>query len=244
MDSIETQGKTVEQAVKTALDELGVSEENADVEVLDEGHGGLFGIGGSPASVRVTVKTEETVDDGPDEDDDGGPDEDETDRPERGPTGGPEEVLGTLLDLMDIEATINVDETDEDIYLSIDSEDAAVLIGRRGKCLNSLQFILNRIVSRGERHDKRIIVDVEGYRERRRESLTAMAERSAEKAVRSGREVQLQPLDPQDRRTVHIALREYPGVDTHSVGEGLYRTVIVTPEGGGRSRGHDGSRDR
>lgn len=235
MDCIETQGKTVDQAVEAALNELGVGKEDVDIEVLDEGSGGLFGIGGSPATVRVTVAREETpVSVSDEETDDAGPDT-------VSGVGEVVEALETILDLMNVDAAIDIEESDEDIVISIESDDAAVLIGRRGKCLNSLQFILNRIVSRERRHEKRVVVDVEGYRKRRRESLTDMAERMADKANRSGREVRLQPLDPRDRRTVHVALRDYPGVDTYSVGEGLYRSVIVSPEGESRPGGRRSS---
>jgi spoIIIJ-associated protein len=233
MESIEMKGKTVEIAVDAAIEQLGVGRDNVDIEVLDEGHSGLFGIGGSPASVRVTVKSDQT--EVPDEIDT----TTEIDAINTADEGaGPKDVLEKMLDLMNIDGAVKQTEDDEDIYLDIDSPDAAVLIGRRGKCLNSLQFIMNRMVRRQDRNDKRLVVDIEGYRERRRKSLTEMAEHTAEKVCDSGREVRLQPLDPQDRRTVHIALREYPGVDTYSVGEGSYRSVVVCPEGASRTREH------
>ncbi|MCD6288787.1 MAG: protein jag [Candidatus Hydrogenedentes bacterium] len=235
MESIETQGKTVEAAVESALDALGVGRDDVDIEVLDEGHGGLFGLGGSPAAVRVTVRRDtvradqQTVTENDTENvevEDNG----ECDAEDDYAGDEPEDVLATLLDLMNIEGTIERTDHDDDVLLEIDSDDAALLIGRRGKCLNSLQFMVNRIVRRQEGFKRRVIVDVEGYRERRRESLTEMAERMAAKSCQSGKEVHLQPLDPQDRRTIHIALRDYPGVDTYSVGEGSYRAVVISPD--------------
>jgi len=209
MHSIESEGKTVEEAVESALEQLEVSREQVDVEVIEEPHGGLFGLGSSPACVRVTVKAGDD---------------------------GPHAVLTTLLDLMGIEGTVTERSGDSEIYLKIESPDAALLIGRGGRCLNSLQFLVNRMLNRQGKLDKRVIVDVAGYRERRQQSLTAMAERLAEKAKRTGREVRLHPLDPQDRRAVHLALKDDPAVDTHSVGDGIYRTVVINPEGSNRRR--------
>jgi len=215
LQSVECEGRTVEEAVETACEQLGVTQDQVDIEVFAEPRSGLFGIGSASARVRVTVRSDEDL---------------------------PTQVLGTLLDLMGIESEISRYEDDDEVFLSVESPDAALLIGRRGKCLNSLQFLVNRMISRKERLEKRIVVDVDGYRERRSDSLAAMAERQAEKARRTRREVRLQPLDPQDRRSVHMALRDDPAVETHSIGEGIYRTVVISPVKSGRRRGQ-GSRD-
>ncbi len=217
MQSVETEGKTVEEAIDRALEQLGVTRDEVEVEIAAEPRGGLFGIGSQLARVRVTV---------------------------RGAGEKAQEVVSELLDLMGVEATITQRDGDSEILLSIDSPDAALLIGQRGRCLNSLQFIVNRILNRRCRLNKRIVVDVAGYRTRRRESLTAMAKRQAEKAKRTRREVRLQPLDPQDRRDVHLALKDDPAVETHSVGEGVYRTVVISPQRASTRHRGPGSRDR
>jgi len=215
--SVESEAKTVEEAVELALQQLEVDREQVDVEILAEPRSGLFGLGSAQARVRVTVRE----------------------------TGAdPFDIVTDLIELMGIDASITRSDDDEEVYLSIESEDAALLIGQRGRCLNSLQFLVNRIAGRRQRFNKRIVVDVAGYRDRRRESLTATAERQAEKAKRTGREVRLQPLDPQDRRAVHLALKDDPDVETYSVGEGLYRTLVISPEEGSGRSGGPGSRDR
>jgi len=215
--SVESEAKSVEEAVELALRELEVERGQVDIEVLAEPRSGLFGLGSAHARVRVTVK-------------EAGPD--------------PFDIATDLIELMGIDASIEQHDDDEEVYLSIESQDAALLIGQRGRCLNSLQFMVNRIAGRWQRFNKRIVVDVAGYRDRRRDSLTAMAERQAEKAKRTRREVRLQPLDPQDRRAVHMALRDDPDVETYSVGEGLYRTLVISPEEGSGRSGGPRSRDR
>lgn len=215
--SVEFEAKSVDEAVELALRELDVEREQVTVEVLAEPRSGLFGLGSAQARVRVTVC--EAVAD-------------------------PYDIAVDLIELMGIDASITQSDDDDEIYLSIESEDAALLIGQRGRCLNSLQFLVSRIAGRRQRFGKRIVVDVAGYRDRRRDSLTAMAERQAEKAKRAGREVRLQPLDPQDRRAVHMALKDDPDVETFSVGEGLYRTLVISPDQDSGRSGGPRSRDR
>jgi len=215
--SVESEAKSVEEAVELALQQLEVERGQVDVEVLAEPRSGLFGLGSAEARVRVTVK-------------------------EVG--ADPFDIAADMIELMGIDASITRNDSDDEICLSIESQDAALLIGQHGRCLNSLQFMVNRIAGRRQRFNKRIVVDVAGYRDRRRDSLMAMAERQAEKAKRTRREVRLHPLDPQDRRAVHMALKDDPDVETYSVGEGLYRTLVISPqEGFGRSGGPR-SRDR
>lgn len=215
--SVEFEAKSVDEAVELALQELDVEREQVTIEVLAEPRSGLFGLGSAQARVRVTV-----ID----------------------ASADPYDIAVDLVELIGVDASITKSDDDDEIYLSIESEDAALLIGQRGRCLNSLQFLVNRIAGRRQRLGKRVVVDVAGYRDRRRDSLEAMAGRQAEKAKRTGREVRLQPLDPQDRRAVHMALKDDPDVETFSVGEGVYRTLIISPDEDSGGSGGRRSRDR
>ena len=122
------------------------------------------------------------------------------------------------------------------LWLVIRGADLGILIGRRGETLNSLQYLVNLAVNKRRHEHARLVLDVEGYREGREETLTALARKMAEKAVRSGRRVELEPMNPHERRVVHIALQEDKRVDTISHGEEPYRRVVINPKNR-RSRG-------
>jgi len=141
--------------------------------------------------------------------------------------------------------------------LNVESEDGAILIGRKGRTLSALQYVVNRIISRGDtaENTERLIVDVGGYVDRRRESLEDMARNLAEKAKGTGRNMRLKPMSPQERRIIHVTLQGDEEVRTFSLGESLYRSVVISPKNaspeapsrgprGGRSRGHRGGRGR
>ncbi|MBR0179184.1 MAG: KH domain-containing protein [Firmicutes bacterium] len=115
------------------------------------------------------------------------------------------------------------------LWLTVSGDDLGILIGRRGETLNSLQYLVNLAVNKRRHEHARLVLDVEGYREGREETLTALARKMAEKAVRSGRRVELEPMNPHERRVVHIALQEDKRVDTVSHGEEPYRRVVINP---------------
>jgi spoIIIJ-associated protein len=161
-------------------------------------------------------------------------------------------ILQEVIDRMKITATVTGEVIEDDtLLLKVVSEDSAILIGRKGRTLSALQFIINRMVAAGEAGDlpDRIVVDVEGYLDRRRESLEDMALHLADKAKQTGRNMRVKPLNPQERRIIHLKLQDDPEVRTFSLGESLYRSVIIAPKSGGtdeerprRSRGGRGGR--
>ena len=140
-------------------------------------------------------------------------------------------ALEDILKYFDV-GEVTYDEYDGDegeLIIDITGDDLAVLIGRHGKTLDALQFLISTIVARslGKRYP--VVVDVEGYKGRQREKLESLAESAASRAVSQNRPVKLRPMTPYERRIVHIALRDYEGVDTQSEGEGAARHVVVRP---------------
>jgi spoIIIJ-associated protein len=209
MRSIEQTGRNVEDAVRAALKALGVTREQADVEVLAEESRGLLGIlGHTEAKVRVTAKP--------------------------GVADKAEAVLSQILHHMGLQATPEITSDDaEGVQINIrGGSDLGLLIGKRGQTLAALQLITAMIANRDQPMDsrKKVILDAEGYRERRERALTSMAHNAAERAKRTGREVRLEALTPRERRIVHMALAEDPGVSTRSEGEDPERIVIVAPK--------------
>lgn len=246
MVSIEVEGKTPEEAIEKALDVLGATREKVRVEVLDEGSKGLFGmIGSKQAKIRVTLL---------DYEEDARPAEAAAEkfapRPTHAATKPPrpitseeieapvsndvpaKEVLEELLRLMGFTATVKMGRDDDKVTLSIEAgEDSSILIGKRGKNLNGLQYIVNRISGRVSDSARPVTIDVEGYRERRKESLEAMARRLAAKSKSSRREVETEPLSAADRRLIHMALKDDDDVQTQSRGDGAFKNVVIKPKG-------------
>jgi len=200
--SVETTGKTIEEAILMAVAKLGVQRDNLEIEVLEQPVKGLFGIiGGREARIRATIK--KSV-------------KDEI-----------KEFLSRLLELMGIEARIEVTEEEEQIMVRLSGQNMGLVIGRRGETLDALQYITNLVVNKGRSDAKRIILDTERYRSRREETLRKLAQRLANKVQRTKKSIVLEPMNPYERRIIHSALQNHPYVTTYSEGEEPYRKVII-----------------
>lgn len=204
MRTIERSGRTVDEAVALALEELGVPSDRVVVEVLDEGKSGFLGIGARPAAIRVTLKASRA------------------DRVEG--------FLGDICEAMGIGVRIDVQEDAEYLQVDLTGQEAGILIGHHGQTLDALQYLCNLAAARTGEQGPRILLDVEGYRKRRSETLTALAERLAERVVRTGEPVALEPMSAQERRVIHLALQEHPAVSTTSEGDEPFRRVVIQPK--------------
>jgi spoIIIJ-associated protein len=203
MRSIETTGKTVEEAVLAAQKQLGVGREQLKIEVLEEPAKVLFGLlGGRQAKVRVVV-----IED---------------------PASIALDFLQETFRAMDITVKIKTQEKEGYIYLSFSGEDLGILIGRRGETLDALQYLVNLVVGRKVEQYRRFILDVEGYRKRREETLMKLARRLSEKVRRTGHNVMLEPMNPHERRVIHTALQNDHYVQTYSEGDEPYRKVVIS----------------
>ncbi len=181
-------GKTVEEAVEKGLSELGISREDAEIEVLEEGKRKLFG--SVPAQVKITEKVRLT---------DG----------ERAVT-----FLKGLFELLQSDVAVDLTEEDEKIVIQLDTDETKGIIGRRGEIIDAVQILAGAVANTGRRDYKRVVVDCGNYREEREETLKHVAEKLAAKAVRLGKKVRLEPMNPYERRIIHAALVYNPDVTT------------------------------
>jgi spoIIIJ-associated protein len=273
MQSIESEGDTIDQAIDRALQTLGVGRDRVEIEILADATRGLFGFGGKPARIRAIVRAPlaaPPTDESPPivswETSKGSyhPASRETSTaPRTAPArssrerlaDGPKQVVGvadrvatappteaviersrqTLQELLaNLGVTCQVEvarsEDPEKITLAVTGDSTGLLIGRRGQTLDAIEHIVNRIVGRGDDGaPSRIVIDVEGYRERRQEYLDALARRLADKAKHTRRVITLNPMSPRDRRIVHLALQSDPAIETRSQGEGQFRKILILP---------------
>jgi spoIIIJ-associated protein len=145
------------------------------------------------------------------------------------PAGRVRAILERVVEELDVEAQVEVDEVDEEIVGRIEGEDVGLLIGRRGQTIDAVQLLCYRAAFRGRQDRKRVVVDAAGYRERRREAVERQADRAAERSLKSGKEIELEPMSPTERRAVHQHLKDRAGIETFSEGEEPERCVIVAP---------------
>ena len=255
MRTIETTGKTPEEAIEAALDQLGVGPDEVEIDVVSEGRGGLLGIGSEPAVVRVTLAEDEDesseesetasetqpdtladfspfADDMDDDYDDFDEFEEEEETSEVVKVGY--DVLSTLLNKMGVSADVYLREPytgdDEGPVFEIEGDDSGLLIGTRGETLRSLQFIVSFLVSRRMGERTNLMVDVEGYQQRRYDSVANLARRVAQRVAQRGRSIPLEPMPPNERRQVHMALADHSDVETESDGYGDRRKVVIHPK--------------
>ena len=228
-------GSTVEEATRIALEELGLERDDIYVEILEEEQKGFLGIGEKGAKVRVELIGEWEVLGKRDteEEEENAETCDVSLEQEKAPTSNtvkPVEMVEEILAIMDVDAMVDVEEKEEAVVIDIWGEDVAILIGKEGKPLSDLQYLVNVSCRRKDEVSKRITVDIEGYTKRRISRIEKEALQLAEKAVSNGKSVELPPMRPFERKVIHVALRDFDGVWTESEGDERDRRVVIHTE--------------
>ena len=229
MASLETEGKSIEEAVEAASIQLNVPKERLEIEVLNSGSGGIFGIMGSKkVRVRATVKEEkvETVSE---------PQTETQSVSASTPVLESEEAMvseaGTLtqdiLNLMGVEATLQITKERETLHIKIEGDKSGLLIGRRGQNLDALQYLITRILNRKGLEKTKVILDSGDYRSRRESYLKDLALKMAEKAKQTGKPVVISPLPAHERRIIHLTLEKDKSLKTISRGEGQLKKMVI-----------------
>jgi spoIIIJ-associated protein len=207
MPSIESTGKTIEEALESALGQLAVPPERVEVEVLEEPGRAVLGLVPTAAKIRVTVLRENALE--------------------------AERLLIDLLRKMNIEATVEhrLDANEDGpAIIDIRGDDLGLLIGWRGETLRALQLLVNTMVRQTLPDAGAVVIDVERYRARREDSVRELALRVADRAKRNQERIGLEPMQPYERRVVHTALAEDPELSTESEGDEPDRRVVITPK--------------
>jgi spoIIIJ-associated protein len=215
MKVIEVEGRTSDDATKKALAELGIRDSSkVNVEVIDQGKSGIFGFGVSrPAKVRIYYN-ESTEDVG----------------------DKVRVMLVELLQKMGIEGGVkDLKEGESKVYVELESKTSSgLIIGKKGKTLEALQFMINLMINNVTGSDKKIILDIESYRDKREKALKKMSKDMAFKVIKSGRPLTLEPMNPFERRLIHLTLQNDKRVTTKSEGQGIYRKIRISPANGNR----------
>lgn len=204
MKIVEKTGKTVDEAIGLALRDLNASREEVEVDILEEASKGIFGlIGVKPARVKVTLK--------------------------EGPSQKAGIILKNIFRTMQLQVDMKVIEKEQGLFIDLEGPELGILIGRRGETLDALQYLINLSVNKSQEVRKKIIIDIEGYRNRREETLQKLALKLADKAKQRGRNVVLEPMSSQERRIIHTALQGREDIYTFSEGEEPYRKIVISP---------------
>lgn len=205
IDEIEKTSKTVDDAIMEALRELKISREDADIIVIEEGSKGFLGMfGGKNAVVRVKRKF----------------------NPEKVAKDFLKEIFVTMGIIVDIKTNFK----DKQLLVDLKGDDIGILIGKRGQTLDSLQYLVNLVVNKGNAPYVSITLDTENYRQRRKETLENLALNLAKKVKHTGKKVVLEPMNPYERRIIHSSLQNDKYVSTYSEGEEPYRNVVISPK--------------
>lgn len=205
-DAIEVSAKTVDEAVKQALAELNISIDDIEFEIIDEPSKKFLGLlGGKPAKIKAWVKSSRLK--------------------------TTKIFLEDVTRNMGIKTTVMAEEDGELYKISLEGGQLGSIIGRRGETLDSLQYLANLVANKNASERKRVILDAEGYRKRREETLISLAHKVAERVKRTGQEIVLEPMSSQERRVIHTALQQDSMVQTFSEGEEPFRKVVISMKG-------------
>ena len=201
--SIEVQGRTEEEAIETALEQLGLSRDDVSVEIIEQARTGFLGLKNTPAIIKVVYEVKS------------------------GQAEHVETFLTGLFERMDIDVDLEIKKEEGSINIVLTGKDPGALIGRRGETLDAIQHLSNYVVNRSVSNRVRINLDAENYRQRRNEALENLATRTAGKVIKYRRNMTLDPMNAYERHIIHTALQEHRQVSTFSVGSEPNRRVVV-----------------
>ncbi len=205
MREVTASGQTVEEAVQSALEQLNISKDQVEIEVIDEGKKGFLGLFGSALAVVKVREKKNNIE--------------ET-----------EEFLRNVAKNMGVEVKVHTKIEDNRVTYQLTGEKIAILIGKRGKTLNSLQYLTQLVLNKNGRQFHSVTVDAEGYRERREETLVDLAQKMSDKAIRINRKVALEPMPAYERKIIHSALQDSATVTTYSDGVEPHRHIVISPK--------------
>jgi len=243
------EGKTVDDAITLACQDLMVTSSNLDYEIISEGSTGFLGFGSKPASIKARIKEEEkevkketvkeekkeakkaekqAVKEEKKEEKAAEKASKEENKAPAVPAMDPKVFLTDVFNAMNLQVEIKVEQNNNEIDIELAGPDMGVLIGKRGQTLDSLQYLTSLVVNKGTSEYIRVKVDTEDYRKRRKETLENLAKNLAYKVKRTKRPFSLEPMNPYERRVIHSALQNDKYVSTHSEGEEPFRKVVIT----------------
>jgi len=217
LKSIEVQGRTEDEAIESALEQLGMSRDDVSVEIVEQARTGFLGLKNTPAVIKVQYEARE-------------------DR-----VNQVDSFLTGLFQRMDIDVSLDIKEEEGSISVILTGKDPGALIGRRGETLDALQHLTNYVVNRSVSGRVRINLDAENYRQRRNEALENLASRTAGKVIKYRRNMTLDPMNAYERHVIHTALQDHGQVSTFSVGSEPNRRVVVAYGEGKENNGRSDS---
>jgi len=245
MESLEIEGKNIDEAIEKACSEFGVPREKLNIEIISDGASGFLGLGSKKAKIRASIMSIDMTIDTPHE-------QSRKDAPKKPPVSSDfnqsvvteesaetpatraKRILEGILGRMSLDCPVTIEETPDTIILNIKGDGSGLLIGKRGQNLDAIQYIVNKAVSKYADNRKMIVVDTEGYRRRREESLIALAANLAEKVKKSKKALTVGHMNAHDRRIIHLALQNDESLTTKSRGEGEFRKIVIMPVKKGR----------
>jgi spoIIIJ-associated protein len=238
VNNLEFEGKNLKLAIKNACEELNLSEMELDYNIITKGSKGFFTFGAKKAKISVNLNnSRQGASSLVDEAFGHGKKQSYNKRPAAKvpqysdvPLNIGMEALEKITDLITDGTKITLDRTVDPVVYRIEGGNSALMIGRRGQTLEAIQYIVDKIVNKNSTERVRVLVDVEGYLESRKENLQSLAYRLAEKAKRTGKPSTISQMTAHDRRIVHLTLKDDRAVRTQSMGDGFYRRLVIFPK--------------
>ena len=246
MESLEVEGKTIDEAIEKACSEFGVPREKLNIEIISDGASGFLGLGSKKAKIRASIMSIDMTIDAP-------PEQSRKAVQKKPPVSldftqsvvteesaettatKAKRILEGILSRMSLDCPVTIEKTPDTIILNIKGDGSGLLIGKRGQNLDAIQYIVNKAISKYADNRKMIVVDTEGYRKRREESLIALAANLAEKVKKSKKALTVGHMNAHDRRIIHLALQNDESLTTKSRGEGEFRKIVIMPVKKGRA---------